>query len=76
MKITAERRAEIAAEPVKAMNFKQITMKLGSIENQEDALRAFAIIDRSFNADRINWKEHEALYNIAESLYNYAEMVL
>lgn len=53
---------------MKAKTFKELVRTLAEVETKANLYTIMAEIDRSFCSEKINWKDHEALYTIAEGL--------
>lgn len=47
------------------MTFKQLVAAIAEIRSEEKRLEVFGEIDRSFCRDKITFKDHEILYDIA-----------
>lgn len=50
------------------MTFKKLVQEIAEIHNTEERDRVRWEIGRSFGADKINWREHEMLYDIASRI--------
>lgn len=49
-------------------NFKQLVAAISEIDSEESRLYVFGEIDCSFDREKITWREHEMLYQIARKM--------
>lgn len=47
------------------LTFKQLVKLFSEVKTEEDFNRACGAIDDSFQHDKINWNDHELLYDLA-----------
>lgn len=47
------------------MTFKQLVKMIHDIKTEEDKNKVFGQIDRSYEMEKINYKDHEMLYDLA-----------
>lgn len=53
--------------------FKSLVEELSKISSVDYANEVMGEIDNSFQAEKISWKDHETLYEIASKLYKLYE---
>lgn len=51
------------------LSFKGLVEELNKINSVDSANEVMGKIDNSFQAEKISWKDHETLYDIASKLY-------
>lgn len=51
------------------LSFKSLVEELSKISSVDSANEVMGEIDNSFQAEKISWKDHETLYEIASKLY-------
>ena len=50
------------------MTLKKLVKEISGITGKDEQERTFWQIDRSFQADKISWEEHEMLYDLASRI--------
>lgn len=55
------------------LSFKGLVEELNKINSVDSANEVMGEIDNSFQAEKISWKDHETLYDIASKLYKLYE---
>lgn len=55
------------------LSFKSLVEELNKINSIESANEVMGEIDNSFQVEKISWKDHETLYDIASKLYKLYE---
>lgn len=51
------------------LSFKSLVEELNKINSVDSANEVMGEIDNSFQVEKISWKDHETLYDIASKLY-------
>ena len=51
------------------MTFKKLVIMIDNIKTKDDVLYTWAAINKSFEADKISWNDHELLYDLASKIY-------
>ena len=46
-------------------SFKQLVQMIHDIETEDDRNKTWGEINKSFESDKITWKDHEMLYDLA-----------
>ena len=59
---------KILKEENKPLTFKQLVKAFTIIETEDDFNRACGEIDRAFQAEKINWDDHELLYKLVSKI--------
>lgn len=61
---------KILRESSSVKSFKQLVEALSHVHSKEDTNEVMGQIDNSFQAERISWKDHEILYELASIVYS------
>ena len=61
---------KILRESSSVKSFKQLVEALSQVHSKEDTNEVMGQIDNSFQAEKISWKDHEMLYELASIVYN------
>ena len=56
---------KVVNEDRQVLTFKQLVKLFSEVQTEEDFNRACGAIDDSFQHDKINWNDHELLYDLA-----------
>lgn len=50
------------------MTYKKLIEAIANMKTEEDRLEVWGQINRSFEKEKITWKDHETLYDIASRI--------
>lgn len=50
------------------MSYKKLVEAIANMKTEEDRLEVWGQINRSFEKEKITWKDHETLYDLASRI--------